>query len=394
VTTFTLSSEQLSSQFHYDYGMRAVKSTIEMCGKLKREVGDLPEDQITLRALRDVNVPKFLKDDLPLFENIISDLFPETDRPVVEYGNLTPVMEACGKEQNLQLTDNFTIKVVQLIDTIGVRHGLMLVGPTGGGKTCNYRLLQATSIAMCEAGDKKYQKVQTHILNPKAITQAQLYGAFDEVTREWSDGIASECVRTAVASGKSGVPDNHWVIFDGPVDALWIESMNTVLDDNKKLCLTSGEIISLTPQMRMVFEVEDLSVASPATVSRCGMVYMEPSALGNEPLIQSWVERLPSTFKPEMCEKLKELMTEFTLPMIRTVRKQTKEPSMTVDNNICQSHFRLMDCYFSAYIPTEAKTPSPDEINKLQSHLVPLYFFTLVWSVGGVLRVLLVLWTI
>ena len=383
VTTFTLSSEQLSSQFHYDYGMRAVKSTIEMCGKLKREVGDLPEDQITLRALRDVNVPKFLKDDLPLFENIISDLFPETERPVVEYGNLTPVMEACGKEQNLQLTENFTIKVVQLIDTIGVRHGLMLVGPTGGGKTCNYRLLQATSIAMCEAGDKKYQKVQTHILNPKAITQAQLYGAFDEVTREWSDGIASECVRTAVASGKSGVPDNHWVIFDGPVDALWIESMNTVLDDNKKLCLTSGEIISLTPQMRMVFEVEDLSVASPATVSRCGMVYMEPSALGNEPLIQSWVERLPSTFKPEMCEKLKELMTEFTLPMIRTVRKQTKEPSMTVDNNICQSHFRLMDCYFSAYIPTEAKTPSPDEINKLQSHLVPLYFFTLVWSVGA-----------
>eukprot|EP00435_Cladocopium_sp_Y103_P046086 s1680_g13.t1 len=216
VTTFTLSSEQLSSQFHYDYGMRAVKSTIEMCGKLKREVGDLPEDQITLRALRDVNVPKFLKDDLPLFENIISDLFPETDRPVVEYGNLTP-------EQNLQLTENFTIKVVQLIDTIGVRHGLMLVGPTGGGKTCNYRLLQATSIAMCEAGDKKYQKVQTHILNPKAITQAQLYGAFDEVTREWSDGVASECVRTAVASGKSGVPDNHWVIFDGPVDALWIE---------------------------------------------------------------------------------------------------------------------------------------------------------------------------
>jgi dynein heavy chain len=255
VTTFTLSSEQLSSQFHYDYGMRAVKSTIEMCGKLKREVGDLPEDQITLRALRDVNVPKFLKDDLPLFENIILDLFPDTDRPVVEYGNLMPMMEQVGKDQNLQLTDNFVVKVVQLIDTIGVRHGLMLVGPTGGGKTMNYRLLQETSIRMSEAGEVSasgpYQKVQTHILNPKSITQAQLYGAFDEVTREWSDGIASECVRTAVASGKSGVPDNHWVIFDGPVDALWIESMNTVLDDNKKLCLTSGEIIALTAQMRM-----------------------------------------------------------------------------------------------------------------------------------------------
>merc|ERR1719426_359338 len=89
VTTFQLCSEQLSSQDHYDYGMRAVKSTIEACGLLKRTVGDvLAEDQITLRALRDVNVPKFLNDDLPLFENIISDLFPETVRPVVDYGAL------------------------------------------------------------------------------------------------------------------------------------------------------------------------------------------------------------------------------------------------------------------------------------------------------------------
>ena len=69
--------------------------------------------------------------------------------------------------------------------------------------------------------------------------------------------------------------------------ALWVESMNTVLDDNKKLCITSEEIIALSPQVRMVFEVEDLTAASPATASRWWVVYIESSDLGNKLLIES-----------------------------------------------------------------------------------------------------------
>ncbi len=235
VATFKLSSEQLSSQDHYDYGMRAVRSVINAAGLLKSADPDMDESQLLLRALRDVNVPKFLKEDLPLFENIISDLFPTTKRPEIDYGNLFKKLHEAHQFYNYQSEEIFTTKNIQLYDTIQVRHGLMIVGPTGGGKTASYRALsKAYNLLKDEEG---FSKVHCHVLNPKSITMGQLYGMMDPQTSEWMDGVLARIIQECA---RDQSPDRHWVMFDGPVDALWIENMNTVLDDNKKLCLNSG----------------------------------------------------------------------------------------------------------------------------------------------------------
>ena len=178
VTTFKLCSEQLSSQPHYDYGMRAVKTVITAAGNLKRAEPHADEMVLLLRALQDVNIPKFLEMDLPLFAGIISDLFPGKKRPQLDYGALMRTMKEEIAKFGLQPKDFFISKVIQLYEMIVVRHGLMLVGPTGGGKSSNLHTLQNTLGSLKQQGIEgfAYEKVFIFQLNPKSITMGQMYG--------------------------------------------------------------------------------------------------------------------------------------------------------------------------------------------------------------------------
>lgn len=254
----------------------------------------------------------------------------------------------------LEAVDGFVTKCIQLFETTVVRHGLMIVGPTVSGKTKCYetlgRALTKLEGTMAVSGEL-YQAVDTYVLNPKSITMGQLYGEFDLMTHEWTDGILSTLIRQGCAA-----TDGHkkWFMFDGPVDAVWIENMNTVLDDNKKLCLSSGEIIKLTEDMTMMFEVADLAVASPATVSRCGMVYIEPGYIGLDPFVRCWLQKLPPALQaPNNMEIMKNLFENFMKPGINWMRKNVREYVSTVNGNLVFSLLRFMDTFLEVYIKKE-----------------------------------------
>ena len=108
------------------------------------------------------------------------------------------------------------------------------------------------------------QPVKTYIMNPKAMPRLQLLGFMDHDTREWTDGVLTDASRKVVIE-----PSNvrSWIVCDGDVDPEWIESLNSVLDDNHLLTLPNGERIAFGDNVNFLFETHDLRFASPATVS-------------------------------------------------------------------------------------------------------------------------------
>ena len=370
----TLSSELLSTQKHYDYGMRAVFSILVRAGALRQSLGDTwTEEWIVFSAILDVNLPKFNSADLPLFRGITTDLFPGVELPKPDYGELIPEIVRQVTAAQLQPTEGFIGSIVQLYETVQVRHGLMVVGSTMAGKSGVFNTLAKSMTSLDD-----FDNVKMHIMNPKSVSSNQLYGAFDANTHEWSDGILAILYRTASKDHK----DRNWVLFDGPVDAVWIENMNTVLDDNKKLCLVSGEIIKMSPTMTMMFEAEDLEEASPATVSRVGMVFMEPSRLGPEPLLQSWLQ-----FKlPESLEKHKEfvegLFHWLFEPVRYYLRSNCKIPTPITDMELAKNVLVMFGALIHSSFVAEGGA-RPKEKDLLRG-LECVFITALIWSLGVV----------
>lgn len=101
VTIYELMKKQLSKQDHYDFGMRAVKSVLSTSGRVKRERPDLDEFSVAIKSIRDMNLSKFIAEDVVLFDNLFIDLFPGCDEPDNNNDDLLLAIEDSLKKKNL-----------------------------------------------------------------------------------------------------------------------------------------------------------------------------------------------------------------------------------------------------------------------------------------------------
>lgn len=178
------------------------------------------------------------------------------------------------------------MKALQLYEILEVRHSCFIIGNPGSGKTVVWKTLAG---AMTLGGEETiYENA-----DPKAVTADELFGCMNPKTKEWKDGVLSTIMRDMNKNLGRYKPEHKakWIILDGDVDPEWIESLNTVMDDNKVLTLVSQERIPLTPEMRLILEVSNLKNATPATVSRGGVLFINDADVGWRPYFDSWLSK-------------------------------------------------------------------------------------------------------
>lgn len=303
VPFFNLCLEQLSPQPHYDFGLRALKAVLVSAGQLKREHMlnggdanaemevsiDVSEQEILIQSVSETIVPKLIAEDVPLLKSLLSDVFPGVEYKPVNLDVLRGHIAAVCAERHLVEGGLWTEKVLQLYQIQKISHGLMLVGPSGTGKT------QAWQVLLAALERLEGQEGVSYVIDPKAVSKESLYGTLDPTTREWNDGLFTQVLRKIIDNVRGESSKRHWIVFDGDVDPEWVENLNSVLDDNKLLTLPNGERLNLPPNVRIMFEVESLRYATLATVSRCGMIWFSDDIVRPSMLYSRYLTGLRST---------------------------------------------------------------------------------------------------
>lgn len=404
VPFFTELQNKLTDQVHYDFGLRALKNVLATSGNLKRAKLELDvepdlekwEAAILLQCLRETVAPKLIAEDAEVMLSIEKSLFPNINyRPFQSLALEQSIREHAARDGYI-VSDEWMTKVMQLYQFQKIHHGIMLVGSSGFGKSSVYRTL-LKAMQDVEKVDSVF-----HLIDAKVISKEALFGSLDSTTREWTDGLFTATLRRIVDNLRGEDQKRHWIIFDGDVDPEWAENLNSVLDDNKILTLPNGERIALPNNVRIAFEVENLKYATPATVSRCGMIWFGPNIVTADMQMQHFLHQLKQNryddveedltssgldieeIQTMLCDHISEIFSQINLnDLLESARKLNHIMEFT-DIRALNTIFALTNsaCLKLLLFMNQALDFKPTKSQQLE-FITKSVLLSLVWSFAG-----------
>lgn len=277
---FELAKGHLSQQRHYDFGLRGLLAMLPLALHYKETLG-LEEMVAISRAILTINLSRLDKFDSGIFQALVSDIFTEQTSESEYLLSSNDTGERASRIVSVSLKGKRKEKLQSLQSVMLSRHGVLVLGEPRVGKS------SIIYTAAVETIERTKKPLRLWKMNPKGVNPIDMFGYINEQSNEWINGIFS----VALDKYTSRECATTWFVLDGPIDSTWVESMNSLLDDNRTLVLSNGERIKIRDDTKICFEASSVVNASPATVSRLGILYLQQESFDAMTLLDAWCTR-------------------------------------------------------------------------------------------------------
>ncbi|XP_025074096.1 dynein heavy chain 7, axonemal-like [Pogonomyrmex barbatus] len=244
---YKLLSEHLGRKSHYDFSTSSPKTVVATAISMKRNIPDENEYNLLLRSMVRVNIPQLCDTDIPIFQNIMQDIFPESVVLPFDCSAILNALEIICAKRYLTLHTIFKLKALQIVELMHLE-----------------------------------------TITPGVADTDALFGHFCDQSGVWKDGLCTTILRRFAEDIST---DRKWLVFDGDLNGTWVENLYTILDENKMLHLTSGERLPTTNSMSVIFETTSMTDISPGVISRCGIIYIDAHSIGWRPHVLSHIAK-------------------------------------------------------------------------------------------------------
>ncbi len=383
--------QQLSKQNHYDFSLRAIIAILKHVSFLKKKVITTDESAIVKMAITEIIKPKLVAEDEEIFNTIMITIFNQGRLDAIDRLDVKENESDFRKEikdeidrKNLTGSPYLVNQIIQLFNYFSFKHGIMLVGETLSGKSTCIKLMEGLSDYLSDKKKDGFQKVHITRIYPKSVEIDDLYGKQDPSQEGiFSEGLLPHHLNELCNMRSDGDKDKQkWLVLDGPVDSNWIETLNTVLDETKMLSLPSGYRINLKPDVKIVFETENLSQATPATVSRVGLVFFEADKLSWFPIARKWLD---SKRHDKMWEEyIARWFDKYVYKILDEIKILNLNPLINFqENHIILNLISIFECFIDEIKRESSEEEANEEENRYWDFAERLFVFSFVWALGG-----------